>query len=210
MNDDTTQVRDLALLALHGLAVKKAGSAEAVAGILGQDEAAVAAALDEAAAAGRAMAARGTYMVTPDGRAWLDEQYPVVFAGFRDDPESSAAYERFERVNRKLLELFTDWQMMPAGGERIPNDHTDPDYDREIVDRLGALHERALKPLERFRDLDARLGEYIRRLEAAYDRVLAGEHDYVSGARVDSYHTVWFELHEDLLRMLGREREVYE
>jgi len=24
---------------------------------------------------------------------------------------------------------------------------------------------------------------------------------------VDSYHTVWFELHEDLLRILGRERE---
>ena len=26
-------------------------------------------------------------------------------------------------------------------------------------------------------------------------------------AKIDSYHTVWFELHEDLLRMLGRERE---
>ena len=120
---------------------------------------------------------------------------------------SGAAYERFERINRELLRLFTDWQMMPAGGERVPNDHSDPDYDRDIVDRLGALHERALKPLERFQALDPRLGEYIRRLESAYDKVLAGDHDWVSGARIDSYHTVWFELHEDLLRMLGRERE---
>jgi hypothetical protein len=48
---------------------------------------------------------------------------------------------------------------------------------------------------------------YRRRLDDAYDKVLAGEHDHVSGARIDSYHTVWFELHEDLLRMLGRERE---
>ena len=131
----------------------------------------------------------------------------MAYAGFRADPEATAAYERFERINRELLRLFTDWQMMPAGGERIPNDHSDPDYDRDIVDRLGALHERALKPLERFAGLDARLGEYIRRLEHAYDKVLAGEHDWVSGARIDSYHTVWFELHEDLLRMLGRERE---
>ena len=210
MNDETTQARDIELLALHGLAVKKAGSAAAVADILGRDEGEVTAALDEAAAAGRAMSAKGTYMVTPAGRSWLDERYPEAYAQFRADPESTAAYERFERVNRELLTLFTDWQMMPAGGERIPNDHSDPEYDRDIVDRLGALHERGLKPLERYRALDERLGEYIRRLEAAYDRVLAGEHDFVSGARVDSYHTVWFELHEDLLRMLGRQREVYE
>ena len=210
MQDETTQVRDIELLALHGLAVKKAGSAVAVADILGREEAEVAGALDDAARAGRAMAAKGMYMVTPAGRSWLDEQYPVAFARFRADPESAAAYERFERVNRELLTLFTDWQMMPAGGERIPNDHSDPDYDRDIVDRLGALHERGLKPLDRFRALDERLGEYPRRLEQAYDKVLAGEHEFVSGARVDSYHTVWFELHEDLLRMLGREREVYE
>jgi hypothetical protein len=48
---------------------------------------------------------------------------------------------------------------------------------------------------------------YRVRLAEAYDQVLAGQHEYVSGVRIDSYHTVWFELHEDLLRMLGRERE---
>lgn len=210
MGHETTQVGDMALLALHGLVVKKAGSAEAVATILGRDEAEVGAALEEATALRRAIAAKGTYMVTPAGRSWLDEQYPVVYADFRADPESSAAYQRFARINRELLTLFTDWQMMPAGGERVPNDHSDPDYDRDVVDRLGELHERALKPLGRFEALDPRLGEYTKRLESAYDNVLAGEHEWVSGAGIDSYHTVWFELHEDLLRMLGREREVYE
>ncbi len=207
MTEERTEVRDDELLALHGLAVKKAGSAESVADILGRPPAEVTAALEQAAATGRAMAAKGMFMVTPAGRTWLVEQYPVAYAGFRADPEATEAYERFERINRELLRLFTDWQMMPAGSERIPNDHSDPDYDRDVVDRLGALHERALKPLKRFEALDARLGEYIRRLEHAYDKVLAGEHDWVSGARIDSYHTVWFELHEDLLRMLGRERE---
>jgi hypothetical protein len=199
---------DLELLALHGLAVKKAGGPDAVADVLGADPAAVSEALDAAVAAGRAIGAKGTFMVTPPGREWLAERYPQAFAAFREDPEASAAYERFERINRELLALFTDWQMMPAaGGERVPNDHSDDDYDNDVIDRLGRQHERAEKVLERFATLQPRLGEYRRRLDHAYDKALAGERDWVSGARIDSYHTVWFELHEDLLRMLGRERE---
>jgi hypothetical protein len=200
-------VSDLELLALHGLAVKKAGGAPAVAAVLGAQEDDVAAGLDAAVAAGHAIGAKGTFMVTPAGRAWLDERYPQAFAEFRGDPAATAAYERFERINRELLTLFTDWQMVPAAGGRVANDHADADYDRGIVDRLGDLHERAEKNLGRFSALDPRLDVYRRRLDEAYDQVLAGEHEYVSGARVDSYHTVWFELHEDLLRMLGRERE---
>jgi len=198
---------EIELLALHGLAVKKAGSAGAVAELLGCDEGEVAEALDAAAASGHAMAARGMFMVTPAGRGWLDERYPELFADLRADPQATAAYERFEVINRRLLELFTDWQMMPAGNERVPNDHSDPDYDHGVIDRIGTEHERAQRPLGQFAELLARLGRYPERLEAAYDKVLAGDPDFVSGARVDSYHTVWFELHEDLLRMLGRERE---
>jgi hypothetical protein len=199
---------DLDLLVLHGLAVKKAGGPDAVAAILGSDEAGVAAALEAAVEAGRAAGAKGTFMVSPAGREWLDERYPEAFAEFRADPASSEAYERFERINRELLTLFTDWQMIPAArGERVANDHSDADYDHGIVDRLGAQHERAEKVLGRFAALLPRMAVYRQRLDAAYDRVLAGDHDYVSGARIDSYHTVWFELHEDLLRMLGRERE---
>jgi hypothetical protein len=198
---------EMRLLALHGLAVKKAGPAAKVADLLGSDEAEVASALDAAAAEGLAMVANGTFMVTPAGRAWLQERYASEFEALRANPEASAAYERFERINRELLGLFTDWQMMPAGGERIPNDHSDPDYDHGVIDRIGAQHDRAGRPLAQFAELDARLERYLHRLDAAYDKVLAGELDFVSGARVDSYHTVWFELHEDLLRMLGRERE---
>lgn len=199
---------DAELLALHGLAVKKAGSPAAVAVVLGTEEAGIESALEAAVAAGRAAGAKGTFMVAPAGREWLDEQYPAAFAEFRADPEASEAYERFERINRELLSLFTDWQMMPsAGGERVPNDHSDADYDNGVIDRLGAQHERAEKVLDRFAALEPRLGIYKQRLDDAYDKVLAGEVDWVSGARIDSYHTVWFELHEDLLRMLGRERE---
>ena len=195
------------LLALHGLAVKKAGSAAAVADLLGRDQSEVSVALEDAAGAGLAIGANGTFMVTPAGREWLDEQYPDAFAELRSNPDAAAAYERFEKINRELLSLFTDWQMVPAGSERVPNDHSDSDYDHGVIDRLGQQHERAQRPLDQLSGLEQRLAEYTRRLDEAYDKVLAGEIDFVSGARVDSYHTVWFELHEDLLRMLGRERE---
>jgi hypothetical protein len=36
--------------------------------------------------------------------------------------------------------------------------------------------------------------------------VRAGEGDWFTSPLVDSYHTVWFELHEDLLATLGLER----
>lgn len=198
---------EIELLAIHGLAVRKSGSPAAVAEVLGVEVADVRAALETATADGRVLGAKGTFMVTPAGRTWLDERYPEVFVDLRTDPAAHEAYERFERINRQLLALMTDWQMIPAGAERVPNDHSDPDYDNRIIDKLGALHERAHRPLERFASLQRRLHQYLKRLESAYDKVLAGDHDWVSGARIDSYHTVWFELHEDLLRMLGRERE---
>jgi hypothetical protein len=200
-------VTDMELLAIHGLAVKKAGTPGAVAEILGADESEIQAALDAACVDGRVTGAKGMFMVTPAGGAWLSERYPEAFAGLRADPAAGEAYERFERFNRQLLALMTDWQMMPAGTERVPNDHSDAQYDHDIVDKLGALHERAHRPLEQFASVEGRLEQYLKRLESAYDRVLAGDHDWVSGARIDSYHTVWFELHEDLLRMLGRERQ---
>lgn len=198
---------DLLLLALHGLAVKSAATPDAVAALVGQSPDDVQQALESAVADGHAIGAKGRFMVTPAGRAWLDEAYPQAFAAHRADAAFTSAADKFERINRDLLALLTDWQSIPAGGERVPNTHADPDYDRAIVDRLGDLHDRAAKVLNRLTPAEPRLEGYVARLDAAYDKALAGETDYLSGVRVDSYHVVWHELHEDLLRMLGRTRE---
>jgi pyruvate,orthophosphate dikinase len=37
--------------------------------------------------------------------------------------------------------------------------------------------------------------------------VADGSHEYIASPRIDSYHTVWFELHEDLILLAGRTRE---
>jgi len=102
---------------------------------------------------------------------------------------------------------MTRWQTVTVGGEAVPNDHTDADYDARIMDELGKLDEEAGPVLDVLAGLVPRLAVHRRRLTEALDRASAGETDFVSGVRVASYHTVWFELHEDLLRLLGRTRE---
>ena len=150
--------------ALHGLVLKKAGQAEEVAEVLGASVDEVTPALDAAVAEKRAMAGRGKYMVTPAGRAFLDEQYPVLFAELRADPGADAAYAAFEKVNRELLALMTRWQTVTVGGEAVPNDHTDADYDAAVLDELAQLDEEAGPVLDVLAGLVPRLGVHRRRL----------------------------------------------
>jgi len=96
---------------------------------------------------------------------------------------------------------------MPVGRERVPNDHSNQDYDAKIIDRLGELHERAEPVLNRLTSVLPRFQVYERKLRAALEKSEDGAIRWVSDAKIDSYHTLWFELHEDLLRLMGRERE---
>ncbi len=198
---------DADLLVLHALAVRKSGTAEQVAAVLGHDPAAVEGELARRVEAGDVLGARGLFMATPAGQARLDAAYPDAYAGVRGDERFTAAADRFEGINRRLLDLLTRWQTLSRAGLSVANDHSDPDYDAKIIDELGGLHERAEPVLTTFAGWLPRFGAYRDRLGAAYERALTGQPDFVSGVRVDSYHTVWHEAHEDLLRVLGRSRE---
>jgi hypothetical protein len=91
-------------------------------------------------------------------------------------------------------------------GEQQFNDHTDAAYDRSVLDRLGALHADAVAWLRPLEERLARLAGYRARLERAAAAARNGEQAYVASPRVDSYHTVWFELHEELIQLAGRTR----
>ncbi len=52
-----------------------------------------------------------------------------------------------------------------------------------------------------------RLGRYAAKLQTALDRVRAGETMWLSRPLIDSYHTVWFELHEELILAAGLTRD---
>jgi hypothetical protein len=193
-------------LFLHGLAVKKHARPQAVAALLGAQEATVATHLLEAARRGRCVEMGEKYLLTPAGRMVVEANYSRYFAAARADQGFNAAHGRFEVINDELKQLVTDWQTVNIGGMQLANDHGDEAYDEKIVARLGALHDKALPVLKAFAASLPRFACYLGKLEAALLRVEDGEHAWLSDVSIDSYHTVWFELHEDLLRVLGRAR----
>ena len=52
-----------------------------------------------------------------------------------------------------------------------------------------------------------RLNRYSVKLQTALDNIHAGETMWLARPLIDSYHTVWFELHEELILAAGRTRE---
>ncbi|MDA0563158.1 transcriptional regulator [Streptomonospora sp. S1-112] len=116
-----------------------------------------------------------------------------------------AAYDRFLVLNPELLDLCTAWQLKPVGGAPAVNDHRDPDYDARVLAGFARLHERAEPVIADLAAALSRFGRYRTRLAAALDRARAGETAYVADD-LASYHTVWAELHEDLLATLGLPR----
>ena len=194
-------------LVMHGVAVKKHGTAEAVASLVGLPAERVAALLETAVAGGRAALAGGKYLLTPCGRMIVEGQYSRYYAAARADAGMQAAHARFEVVNNELKQVITDWQTMSVGGRQVANDHADAAYDEAVIDRLGQVHEKVEPILDAFAAVVSRFARYKAALEAALERAEDGEHAWVSDATIDSYHTVWFELHEDILRVLGRARE---
>ncbi|MEX1091836.1 MAG: transcriptional regulator [Acidimicrobiia bacterium] len=118
----------------------------------------------------------------------------------------TGCYERFLVLNPKLLQISTDWQIRRFGTSQSMNDHTDPDYDNNVLSRLIRIDDRAQPICVDLASRLLRFGLYADRLARALDRSLAGESAYVSD-NLNSYHTVWFQLHEDLLTTLGISRE---
>jgi hypothetical protein len=105
----------------------------------------------------------------------------------------AAAYERFLVLNPELLDLCTAWQMRPVA---------DPACDARVLDRLSEFDQRAEVVLAALSAALLRFQRYRVRLSDALARARSGALEYVTDSTA-SYHTVWFQLHEDLLATLG-------
>lgn len=128
-------------------------------------------------------------------------------AGARDEVEGS--YRAFLELNATLLRLCTDWQLLPPVDNKTPpelNTHDDAEYDADVLRRLAETDGGVQPICAGLGDVLTRFGNYGPRLSEARRRVEAGEHDWLTKPMIDSYHSVWFELHEDLLATLGIER----
>lgn len=146
------------------------------------------------------------FALTPEGKALgarlladeLDE------TGVRSTVDG--AYREFLGFNDQLLAVCTAWQLRAVDGESQINDHSDPDYDRGVHARLEALHGKVVPVLETLGGALDRFVGHGDRLQTALEHVVAGDHDWFTKPMFPSYHSVWFELHEDLLATLGTER----
>lgn len=148
-------------------------------------------------------AKRGRFlMLTADGKA-THAAWARLASGSDEEAVTRAAYDAFLPLNRELLEACTAWQVRP---DNTPNDHTDADYDRRAIDGLASVDERVDPVLAPLGQSVRRFAQYRGRLADALRKVRAGDGEWFASPRVDSYHTVWMQLHEDLLVALGLDR----
>jgi pyruvate,orthophosphate dikinase len=190
---------------LRALVVKGYATPEGVAAALLATPEEMSQLLDRLVADGLAEMAAGSFRLTPDGKDVGREKIAVDTERWGAD-NAVAALDAFLSLDHRMKETVTAWQMREVDGAQAFNDHTDAAYDAKVMADLAALHADAsawLRPLEAGLP---RLAAYRDRLERAAAAAASGDNRYVASPRVDSYHGVWFELHEDLILLAGRNR----
>jgi pyruvate,orthophosphate dikinase len=188
------------------LHVKGFGKTEALAEALGAPAEAVKAALAELVARGEAEQFRVGARLSASGKAAAEQGLAQERAA-ADHRRLEEEYERFTPLNADFKTLATDWQMRLVDGKLTRNDHKDDAYDAAVLGRLPALHARAVALIDDIAAHAPRISGYGRRLSDALARLEAGDHRYLTAPDRDSYHTVWFELHQRLINLLGLTRQ---
>ena len=124
--------------------------------------------------------------------------------------EIETSYKEFSRLNNDFKELCTDWQLKPSLDasevEQVLNDHSDPEYDKGVIDRLVELDKQAQPVCASLAEQLERFSSYGSRFTHALEMVLKGDTDWIAKPMIESYHTVWFELHENFFSTLGIDR----
>ena len=117
------------------------------------------------------------------------------------------ARDAFERLNERFLATVTRWQIRPRSWDGLAaNDHDDVRWDERVLDDLASCGRRLVPLCAGLTAALDRFAGYDVRYAAAHDRAEAGQRSWVDGTGLDSCHTVWIQLHEDLLATLGLER----
>lgn len=190
----------------RALALKGMGSAESIGLVLGARPEDVTPVLDKLQSAGdaqelRAGTLRALAPLTERVKAWYELEAARMQAVI--EPH----LDNFHTANHNFKVVVTDWQMRTVDGERVPNDHADAGWDAEVVNRLRADIHAAIEPIViAIAEHEPRIGRYLDRLSDALAALEAGDNDMMAHPLKDSYHTIWFELHEELIRLSGRNR----
>ena len=185
---------DPAFLVLNGVHLKKMATAAEIAAAVGVSESVATAELADAIGKGWVMDFDGRLLVAPEGTALVHERYRELYHGLREGRAVNAWYERFETLNDQFIKAVSDWQTS--------------DNDAKALSKVVRVVERLVKALDDIQPTLPRYQTYARRFTDAIGLIDQGKTDFVCGPTVDSVHTIWFELHEDILSVIGRPRDV--
>jgi hypothetical protein len=116
-----------------------------------------------------------------------------------------AALDAFHPLDQRMKETVTAWQLREIGGQQVLNDHTDSIYDRRVLGRLTSLHQDTREWLSSLKEPPRSVNQYLARLDRALQSARL-DNRFIASPAVDSYHGVWFELHEALMLLAGRSR----
>ncbi len=192
--------------AVRVLAIKGFAMPAGLAPALRVTEEAATAVLEQLAGDGLAEAAGPMFKLTEEGKSLAGELMAADREQWGAD-EALAALDAFLVLDHRMKHIVTAWQMREVDGEQVLNDHTDDEYDAKVLADLAALHTEAAVWFGTLTEGLPRLAEYGKRLDIAAERVAEGDHSFIAAPMADSYHTIWFELHEDLIQLAGRTRE---
>jgi pyruvate,orthophosphate dikinase len=167
-------------------------------------EADPAAAIAEFEAAGLVESTKLGYRATDLGRTRADELY--AYEREQAGEVIDDVYDSFVPINDDIKQIVTDWQMRQVDGELTVNDHSDSRHDQRVIARLRRTDAKVSAALGPLSDALNRFDLYPRRLRRALTLIGEGDHSMLAAPLKDSYHTVWFELHEELIILSGRRR----
>jgi pyruvate,orthophosphate dikinase len=161
-------------------------------------------AMAELEAAGLVESTKLGYRATDLGRKRADELY--AYEREQAGAVIDDVYESFVPIDDDIKQIVTDWQMRQVGGELTVNDHSDSRHDERVIARLRRTDAKVSTTLAPLSDALNRFDLYPRRLRRALTLIGEGDHSMLAAPLKDSYHTVWFELHEELIILSGRSR----
>jgi predicted ArsR family transcriptional regulator len=189
------------------LRIKGFGKPEAIAEALGISAELAQGLLDELVAQQLAEPTKVGHRLSPSGRARADGAFALERASV-DQSQFAQRYEEFSPINDTFKQLVTRWQVRTVGDKQIRNDHSDQAYDQSVLEGLDPrVHRDISQLIDSLAASVARLGGYKARLERALGRIRSGDIRYLTAPDRDSYHTVWFELHQDLIGLAGTTRQ---
>jgi pyruvate,orthophosphate dikinase len=161
--------------------------------------------LDDLISAGLAERVAGVFRLSAEGKLRAASLFDQDGASI-GEARTMELLEQFHAFDTRMKEIVTAWQVRDAGGEQVLNDHTDAAYDTQVLDGLSTLHSETIEWLSPLTTALRGFAVYRSRLGRAVELARGGDQRFVASPRVDSYHSIWFELHEDLIRSAGRRR----